>query len=252
MTPDRREQAGRFGGYFEAQLRLAGRLSELTGAPLGDMAYQHTNLHRRFGLGYALDAPSPVWLAYAAQLEAMPAIAEQVALTQATFEAAADEILPLPGQTGFGCFACEPPKDGVVRIHFNNRDTDADGGPLARGKIDRRRADLRALLAHIRLDHPDAATLAGKSWLYHLEAYRRLFPPAYVATRAPVAGPIHLSGTSTWGQMITSDGAIRPAMRDHLYAALPTLDPDAPWRAFALQPLAVSAPLTTFYVHFGL
>lgn len=157
----------------------------------------------------------------------------------------------MPGQAGFGCFAHEPAKDGVVKIHFNNRDTDSDGGPLARSKVARRRADLTAMLAHIREAHPEAETLVGRSWLYHLEAYRRLFPPDYVASRAPAPGRLHLSGTSTWGQLIDSTGAIRPEPRDAFYQGLKTLNPDAPWRAFPLHPLAVSAPLPTFYEHFG-
>ncbi len=162
-------------------------------------------------------------------------------------------MTPIPGQIAFGCFAHEAPTDeGFVKIHFNNRDTDQDGGPLARSKIDRRRAELTAMLAHIQENHPNATRLAGRSWLYHLEAYRRLFPPDYVASRVQAPGPLHLSGTSTWGQLIDSREAIRPEIRDALFEGLKTLDPEAPWRAFPLHPLAVSAPLPSFYAAFAL
>lgn len=243
----RAERAERLGPYFEIQLRLAARMAELTGVGLGEAAFHNTNLHRRFGLGYSgLAEPKPPWLDYAVRLEAADSLAEQVALTQAMFLAAEDEVLPLPGQEGFGCFAFEPPKDGVVRIHFNNKDTDDAGGPLAGAKVDRRRAELAAMTQRIAERHPDAQVIAGKSWLYNLEAYRRLFPPQYSAIRTIAPGPLHLTGTSSWGQMIDSREAIRPDVRDALAANLPTLDPAAPWTAFPLRVLAVRAPLTTF------
>jgi len=252
VTTERGQRAERLGPYFEAQLRLAARMTQITGADLGDMAYRHTNLHRRFGQGHGPGTPTPLWLDYAARLEALPDLATRVRLTQETFVNAAEEVTPLPGQIGFGCFAHEPPTDeGVVKIHFNNRDTDDEGGPLALAKAARRRAELTEMLAHIREAHPGATRLVGRSWLYHLESYRRLFPPYYVASRVPAPGRLQLSGTSTWGQLIDSREAIRPAARDALYKGLKSLDPNAPWRAFPLHPLAVSAPLETFYAFYG-
>lgn len=243
----RAERAERLGPYFEVQLRLAARMAELTGASLGEAAFHNTNLHRRFGLGFAgITEPAPAWLDYAQRLEAADGVGAQVAVTQAMFLQSEDEVLPHPGQEGFGCFAFDPPKNGIVRIHFNNKDTDEAGGPLAAAKVSRRRAELAAMTLHIAERHPDAEVIAGKSWLYNLEAYRRLFPPEYGATRAIAAGPLHLTGTSSWGQMIDSREAIRPAVRDALVAALPALDPAAPWTAFPLRVLAVRAPLRTF------
>jgi hypothetical protein len=246
MTLSRSERAERLGPYFEAQLRFAARMAELTDLSLGEAAFRHTNLNRRFGLGIpVLTPPTEAWLAYAARLEAA-ALPEQVALTQDMFRAASDERLPLPGQTGFGCFAFEPPKDGAVKIHFNNKDTDAAGGPLATTKIERRQAELAAMTRHIAGQHPGATHITGRSWLYNLEAYRRLFPPNYVATRELASTPVHLSGTSSWGQLIDSREAIRPEVRDALLSNLATLDPQAPWTAFPLQVLSVQAPLETF------
>lgn len=252
MTPGRDDQAERLGPYFEIQLRLARCMAELTGEPLGEVVRNHTNLHRRLGLGVpAFVEPGPTWAAFVADLEASPSLADQVALTQAAFRQAVEEVLPLTGQTGFGCFAHEAPNaEGGVKIHFNNRDTDDDGGPLARVKQPRRLTELAAMVRHITAIHPDATHIKGGSWLYHLEAYRRLFPPAYVATTAPHPGP-HLTGTSTWGQLIDSQEAIRPAIRDAVVANLVTLDPKAPWRVFPYQPLTPSASVEAFVAHYA-
>lgn len=255
MTDERSARAGRLGPYFEAQLRLAGRMAELTGAPLGEAAFHYTNLHRRFGLGFSgIVPPTSEWLAYAEQLDAAPDLAAQVALTKAMFLSGRDEVLPLPGQEGFGCFAFAPPEAGeeVVHIHFNNKDTDEAGGPLASAKTGRRKAELSAMVARIRDAHPQATHIRGKSWLYNLEAYRRLFPSDYTASRAIAPGPLHLTGTSSWGQLIDARENIRPDIRDALIANLATLDPEEPWVAFPLRVLAVRAPIESFAAFYGL
>ncbi|WP_337189048.1 hypothetical protein [Phenylobacterium sp.] len=255
MATLREIRARTLGPYFEAQLRLAGHMAGLTGVSLGEAAWRYTNFHRRFGYGSpdeatrAGPAGNP-WRAYATALEAADGLAAQVRATQDAFMNGQDERLPLPGQDGFGCFACEAPRpDGAVRIHFFNADTDGAGGPLAAGKAPRRRAELARMTAHVRREHPQARTIRGKSWLYNLEAYRRLFPADYVASRTPAKGPLHLTGTSSWGQLIDSREAIRPELRDAFVANLSRLDPDAPWRAFPLRVLSVEAPIESFEAH---
>ena len=254
MSPERQARAERLGPYFEVQLRLARRMAELTGQPLGEMVLNHTNIHRRLGLGVWRDGPpADGWASYAAKLEALGDLAAQVASTIEAYRDAPPEVSPHPGQFGFGCFAHEPPaEDGVVRIHFNNLDTDSEGGPLARGKIGRRQDELTRLFAHVAETCPPDTPIRGGSWLYHVEAYRRLFPPAYVASRGPYTRPIRLRGTATWGQVIDSHERIRPEVCETVVANLADLDPAAPWRIFPFQMLAVEAPLSVFLAFYGL
>ncbi|WP_293679299.1 hypothetical protein [uncultured Phenylobacterium sp.] len=254
MRGPRADRAERLAGYFEAQLRLARRMVELTGAPLAETALNFTNLSRRFGLGSGeAAAASEPWLTYAVRLEGLDDLSDQVALTQATWLGRPQEPWPQPGQVSFGCFAHEPPDEaGAVKIHFYNRDTDESGGPLAAMKAHRRRGELAAMVAHIRETYPEARAIRGASWLYNLEAYRRLFPPGYVATREAFRGRPHLTGTSHWGQLIDSREAIRPDVRDAFVANLETLDPETPWLAFPFRALIVSASLETFESFYGL
>jgi hypothetical protein len=251
--PDRAARAERLAPFFEVQLRFAGRMSELTGRPLGETMLHYTHIHRRLALGIPGLAPvSDTWRAYTAAIEGAADLGEQVAVTKAAYTAAGDEAWPLPGQFGAGCFAHEPPKDdGSVKIHFYNLDTDERGGPLARAKIERRRADLTALTRHIVETHPDATRIVGRSWLYNVEAYRRLFPPDYASSRVLADAPVHLTGTSSWGQVIDSRERVRPDVRDALAARLPQLDPEAPWRVFPYQLFTVAAPLGSFRAFYG-
>lgn len=255
MIGTRAERAERLADYFEVQLRLARRMAELTGAPLGEMTLRHTNFHRRLGLGVWRDDDPPAdgWATFAAKLEARGDLAAQVAWMVEAYRWAPDEILPHPGQFGFGCFAYEPLNaDGVVRIHFNNRDTDDAGGPLASAKIGRRRDELTRLFAHVAKAAPLDTTIRGGSWLYHVEAYRRLFPPAYADSRRSYTRPIFLRGTAVWGQVIDAHEHIRPGVRDTVVANLAQLNPDAPYLAFPFQMLAAEAPLSAFLEFYGL
>lgn len=248
---DRRARAERFRDYYALQLYFAEAVAARGGGTLGETTRLYTNLHRRLALGNVTeDPPGPGWLRFAERLEALPDAQARLDWTMDEMAAAPDE----PGhasQIQFGCFSYEPPKYGLVRIHFNNRDS-ADGvGPLARAKAAARRSELARMFAHLKRLHPEAETIAGASWLYHTEAYRRLFPQDYVASRT-TAGKVNLSGTSSWGQFLTHSGAVKAHLREAFIASFKDLDAYQPWLIFPLRPLLVSAPAASFYAHFGL
>lgn len=246
----RRARAEHLAPYFELQLRFAGELAGRAGLPLGAAVTWCTNLHRRFGHGDvgARESP-PAWTTFLAAVEDANKLEEQVECAIDAFVAGNDE-LAVPGRETVGCFGFDPPgASGEVRIHFCNRDS-ADGtSPLTSGKIGRRTAELRTMFARVRETHPTARTVRGGSWLYHLEAYRRLFPPAFVATRTPVE-PVRRTGTSSWGQVLDSQERVKATVRDAVIANLAQLDPAVPWRAFPQRPLRTSAPLAVFYQHY--
>ncbi|HEX2559621.1 hypothetical protein [Phenylobacterium sp.] len=249
MDHARIAQARRLRPYFELQLRFAQALAGRTGEPLDRLALTMTNLHRRFGLGDPDERPErPEWAAYAAGLRTAAALEAKLDWTEAVFVRSPEEV---SGRPRFGCFSYDPPNaDGEVRIHFTNRDDD-DVSPLTAEKVPRRLADLRALFAYVRERHPEAAFVRGGSWLYNTEAYRRLFPPAYGASRrAPER--VRLNGTSSWGQFLDHREATKPAARDAFLENLAGLDPAAPWTAFPLRALHVRAPIDLFYAFYGL
>jgi len=253
MTPDRAARAQRLGPYFEIQLQLARRMAELRNESLSRAALRYTNFHRRFALRTPPETPTEPWISFADGLDRLGDLNDQVVLTQATFLVMAEEILPPPPKQAFGCFAHDPPdENGEVQIHFNNADTDSLGGPLVSVKQAQRRADLRAMLEDIRARHPEARAIRGRSWLYNLQSYRRLFPADYAASATPETGVINLHGNSSWGQMIDSQEDVRPEFRANLLANLSCINPEAPWRAFPLQVLRATAPIASFEAFYGL
>ena len=89
--------------------------------------------------------------------------------------------------------------------------------------------------------------MLGVSWLYNLGAYTRLFPPAYAASARLPAFPVHMNGSSTWGQVLTWRGTVKPAVRDAVVAKLAAIDPAAPWKVFPLRALAATAAIGVFH-----
>lgn len=241
---DREARANRLRDFFELQLRFAGHLAQRTGIPLAEAVIRFTNFHRRFGLGDPDKGVASAWADYVNAMAGLADLEDRTSWTLAFFRDAPEEK-PAPGQHLFGCFGCEPPDDrGIVRIHFVN--VDGDGlGPLHRSKVPRRQRELAAMFAFVRQHYPSAARVRGISWLYHIDAYRRLFPPDYTASAtAPVW--VRLNGMSSWGQFIGHDATIRPALRDAFLRNFDTMDVAAPWRSFPLPALIISAPVETF------
>jgi hypothetical protein len=246
--PGRAERAVRLRDYFALQLQFAEVVAAKAALPLVEMVEQYTNFYRRFGFGIWQDAPRvPAWDHYKAHLQTLETHDKRLAWTQAFYAQLPPERLPA-GRQQFGCFGCDPPDaDGRVRIHFTNHDTDGTS-PLSQAKMGARRQDLQALFTYVQHTHAGAArSVLGGSWLYHLEAYRRLFPPVYGESRVVQEGNAHLQGQTCWGQFLDHHNAVRPALREQLLANLATVDVQRLWKAFPVPTYHVQAPIQAFY-----
>jgi hypothetical protein len=245
----RREEAEQQRDYFEAQLLFAESVARRTPCALPDACLTVTNLHRRFGFGRIEGGvPSPGWARYAAGLARCDSSPSRLAWTLSFF---AESTPRESAARKFGCFSCEVlDADNVVRIHFGNRDSTGDCGPLARAKVDRRLSELREMFGFLRANHPKARTVRGASWLYNREAYRRLFPPDYAAS---VFEPerVRLDGTSSWGQLLDFRSVARPAVRQAILANIETVDIATPWKAFPLRALGAQSAIENFYEFYG-
>ncbi len=247
LSPQRQARAERLGDYFDLQLRFAHKVAEIGSIPLTGAVTWYTNFHRRFGLGRLQGNPSSAaWMRYIDQLCRFETHDQRVAFTQAFFLASSEEPTPA-NQRQFGCFTCEPPNpSGAIRLHFANRDHDGTG-PLKRSKIETRKRELKEMFTFIQSTYPSATGVRGGSWLYHTEAYRRLFPPAYGASRVILKQSTRFDGTSSWGQFLDHREHIKPDVRDVFLQNLNQLDMDHLWRAFPLPALVTHAPIQAFY-----
>ena len=238
--------------FFGVQLHYAGVLAAKAELPLGEAITFHTNFHRLFAYGnLGKMKPDPEFLALVRDVLALEPETRLDHLIAAYAKRAADPWSPERFPFG-NHFACEAPTDtGVVRIHFRNRFNTEAHGPLHASNIGQRRADLTAMFSFIATRWPDATAINGASWLYNMEAYRRLFPADYGASRTAMTGPRSMHGLSTWGQFLDFRGRAKADVVERFVRGLDALDVTQPWLSFPYQVLATTAPLASFRREYG-
>ena len=232
--------------FFDLQLAFAQKVTTLSGVPLSDALLDYTNLYRRFGLGRDFDATQPVWRDYLAGLRAATDIGDW---TYAFYAARGGEPPGPAVAATFGCFSYARLGDERIRLHFTN--VEASVSPLAREHSGRRIAELAALFEHVSHSVHPSARVVGASWLYNVEAYRRLFPAPYLATARVMPGAFrHMP---LWGQFVDRYGSVKqPTARRFLYrlerqTALDGLD-----GCFPLPVLSLEASVQHFYEFHGM
>jgi hypothetical protein len=150
--------------------------------------------------------------------------------------------------TGASCFDFTYwPEDRLVRIHFSN---DPDGQALRPSMVEDRRRELSRIFQTVARAHPDACVVRGTSWLYHLDAYRRLFPPAFIAGLRSVGYPHQFA--ALWAQFIDRHRFVKPAMAAAFVDAIQLArTPSALDQAFPLDVLAASSEVDVCYDYFA-
>jgi hypothetical protein len=103
------------------------------------------------------------------------------------------------------------------------------------------------MFTYIKQTYADAKEVRGGSWLYHLEAYRRIFPPVYGASRKVQQGNARFQGTSSWGQFLDHREGVKPALREQFLENLKKLDLHRLWEVFPLPACRAHAPMQAFY-----
>lgn len=231
--------------YFDLQLRFAARYAALAGLPLPEAIDRCTNLRRRFGLWGA--AGEERWSEFLRRVEGLPAHAD-VLRAAITMHEGRPPSTPSP----FGCFSYDPPdSQGSLRLHFMPDERHYQASPLAESRLPERRAELRALFIEVRRIHPGLQRVRGLSWLYHVPAYKSLFPPGYAASVQPATEPLNMTGSSTWGQVLDHRHRLRPGIAERVLASLGPSTVHAPWLAFPRQPLAAVGPAQEFFDWFA-
>ena len=115
----------------------------------------------------------------------------------------------------FGCFAYSRLSGERLRLHFQNAETD------------------------------------GRSPLARVDAYRRLFPPSYLATAHVI--PRRFQHMPLWGQFLDRHGAVKEdRARQFLERLERESSPDGLEQCFPLQVLSLTAPVQDFYAFHGI
>jgi hypothetical protein len=227
--------------FFDLQLTFAEAVAALSRLPLAQVLLDYTNLYIRFGLGRGFDPEHPTWREYLAGLRD----ATDARDWTYRFYARDGEAATAPAVVAtFGCFSYARLDADRLRLHFRNAETDGHA-PLAAERRGRRRADLAALFAHVQRAEPARCRVLGASWLYNLDAYRRLFPGSYLASARVVED--RFRHMPLWGQFVDRRGEVKPNVaRVFLERLARQSSLDGLARCFPLPVLALEAPCADF------
>ncbi len=233
--------------FFDLQWQFADKVTAISGLPLPRVLFEYTNLYIRFGCGRDFRSTHPIWQAYLAGLHDTD---DRRAWTYRFYLTRDEAMAGPPVVATFGCFSYARLPGDRIRLHFQNADT-AGHSSLGVACAGQRRADLTALFGHVQRTLPAHVQVVGVSWLYNLEAYRRLFPASYVAT-ARVMSP-RFRSMPLWGQFLDRHGGLKEQMACPFLARLEQQTcVERLHECFPFQVLTVEAPVQEFYDCYGL
>ena len=231
--------------YFRLNVLFAERAAELARISRPEALFLYTHLYRSFRLGNSFDPNHPIWLEY---LAGLAGVADPPGWTHAFCKLRHASLPPRIPENAFGCFSCDLWEDGRVRLHFRNAEPPGVS-PLCQARYPVRRAELADLFAHIRRTLPENARVMGGSWMYNIEAYRRLFPLQFLQTARPVWTDFQY--IALWGQFLDRDGGVRslPAAEFEQRVQQAVRLEDLPG-CFPLPVLYLEESIQVFYRHF--
>jgi hypothetical protein len=192
--------------FFDLQLQFAHKVTELSGLPFARVLFEYTNLYIRFGLSRDFNPAHPTWQAYLAGLQDTN---DRREWTYRLYLTRSEAMSAPPVVATFGCVSYALLSGDRIRLHFQNAETDGHS-PLGVERLGHRRADLTALFGHVKRILGERVQVVGASWLYTLDAYRRLFPVSYLET-ARVLGH-RFQRMPLWGQFLDRHGGIKEHM----------------------------------------
>jgi hypothetical protein len=227
-------------------MRFARIVSDVGGIDSEDVLRTWTPLYLNLdGLDRSFDPVAPVWQEF---LSGLRASQDPVAWTH-SFYLEHSYDYPTPAA---GCFSWSYEESTrTVRFHFyGNGDTSGDS-PIAAARQTARMEELRSLFRKVQGAARDAQAVRGRSWLYNVPAYCRLFPPEYI--RSAVQVEPELQFMSLWGQFLDRTWNVRPRAAEEFLRNLAVAETfDAVRGSFPLPVRAPRCEIEHFYRYYGL
>lgn len=151
----------------------------------------------------------------------------------------------------FGCFSYDYNSENKkVHIHFENREK-SNTGPLDKSKRENRKVELKDLLVHVQKNHPDAEIISGFSWMYNIEAYKRLFPREYLENMEAVND--WYGSFAIWGQFLDHVGNVKPQIGNQFLNCIQTKESmENLCSCFPYQILRPEVSIDIFYKEYSL
>ena len=238
--------------FFRIQLLFAHQVAEITGEPFHEIVIDHTQLRNIYGLYVPRSDPSdPLWQIFMQGLASCKNLEEETEWAYSFYHNHYDASRYRENNGIYwGCFYYAYPflDRPAVRLHFIHRDA-TGSGVLSKARMSVRIAELTAMFQHIKASHPEAETVVGGSWLYNIEAYRRLFPPRFLATAQPEQSEPGF--WATWGQFLRRNGKLDQGKAQAFQNCLQQQTTVAGCLScFPLEKLRLECPIEVFYEYY--
>ena len=186
--------------FFQLQLSFVEKVTQKTRLAFEEALLSYTTFYLHFDLGRTFDPANCVWQEYLKGLT----LTNDPAEWTYTFYQRRRAILIADF---YGCFYYSfLPAEQTIRIHFIDREISGYGS-LSKERVYARLQELQSMFRDIRSKIPEARMVRGGSWLYNLDAYKRLFPSEYVRTARIIDDEFQF--LSLWGQFLRRDGQLR-------------------------------------------
>lgn len=232
--------------FFEISLRVAWKVAEITGEPIEHTLLHYTNFYVRFGLGRDFDSANPIWQQY---LKGLYQTGDIDDWTYRFYLKRQDQAALKSDDSPFGCFSYTILDNGRIRLHFRNCEI-PEHPPLSKNRMGNRFAELTAMFAYIKQNVVSSTSVIGASWLYNLEAYRRLFPPAYLATTQ--VHHTEFAYLPLWGQFVDHHGCIKDVLATRFLNCLDQQQSlEGIENCFPFQVLHLESSILEFYKYYG-
>ena len=240
----------RFAREFIALIvQFAQHVARIKCLPLDEALLRYTPLYLNLGLPRDFDPLHPLWQAFVA------GVTPHQALVDWTYTFYLQQHTAVPADVAerhpaFGCFYYTLWSENRVRIHFQNGEPGSHS-PLSRTRRPQRLAELTAMFRHLRSVVPSTATVVGGSWLYNIDAYRRLLPPAYLATAR--VGANEYQFLALWGQFLDRHGHVKPTIAGTFLEGLQQcVTADSLQHCFPYRVLRLESAISPFYAFYGI
>jgi len=226
--------------FFDLQLRFAERVAHICSLSFEEGLLTFTNLYLQF-IDRSFDPAHPIWQEY---LEGLQKAQDPAKWTCIFYQTRREDSVSSHPE---GCFRyVYLAQEKTLRLHFAANNDSSGYGPLSKVRISARLQELRALFVEVKRQHPDALVVRGNSWLYNIDAYKRLFPPQYTKTMRIVDEEFQY--LSLWGQFVRRNGQVREDIASSFLSDLCKQDTlEGLKRCFPYQVMGLEYPITYFY-----
>jgi hypothetical protein len=233
------------------QIDFAKKAQEIEKIEFSLALLKFSPIARFLGIKYSeMSVENPIWLELIYRISKCRTSLEQAEMIisyKRSLPSSKEHSFDINGnpKAEFGCFNFDyNPEKKQIQIHFSNN-YKGDPGPLSKEQMPMRMKELKDMFTFIKQNHPDAQTVRGHSWLYSIVAYKRLFPPEYLAS-----GQIKQTflNTSMWGQFIDSSEKLKLDLAEKFEECINTkVSIEGLATCFPFQQPKVSANIQVFY-----